>query len=189
MSMINTSQFKKGVYILFKNEPYMIVGTTFVSPGKGSAFYKTKLKSLKNGTQLDFTFKSGEKAEEVFVETHEADYSYFDGSNYVFIEPRTFEQYVVGVMVVGDDKVYLREGKPYRLKFYQGEAVGIVLPKSIVATVAETENAVKGDTVTGAMKPAILDGGLQVQVPLFVKVGDKISVGTEAGEYLSRATD
>jgi len=185
--VISTSEFKKGVYILFNDDPHMVVSTTFVSPGKGSAFYRTKLKSLKTGSLVEFTFKSGEKVEEVFVETCEANYSYFDGDNYVFIEPRTFEQYTVSVDVVGKDKVYLKENKPYRIKFYQERAVEVVLPKSIVCQVIETENAIKGDTATGAMKPAVLDTGAKIQVPLFVKKGDHLVLSTETGQYLSRA--
>ena len=187
MAMINTSQFKKGVYILFNDVPHMIVGTTFVSPGKGSAFYRTKLRSLKSGNLVEFTFKSGEKAEEVFVETHEAEYSYFDGNNYVFIEPRTFEQYMVPVGVVGEDKIYLKEGLSYRVKFYEESAVGLVLPKSIVCQIVETENSIKGDTATNALKPAVVDTGMKIQVPLFIKKGEKVLVSTETGQYVSRA--
>ena len=102
--MISTSQFKKSMYILFHDEPNMIVDITFVSPGKGSAFYRTKLKSLFTGRVVEYTFKSGEKVEEVLVETHEAEYSYYDGEAYVFIEPKSFEQYSVPAEVMGDDK-------------------------------------------------------------------------------------
>ena len=186
MGMINTAQFKKGMYVMFHDEPHMIMDITFVSPGKGSAFYRTKLKSLHTARVVEYTYKSGEKVEEVLVETHEAAYSYFDGSNYVFIEPRTYEQYVVPQDVVGDDKHYLKEGLSYRIKFYEDVAVGLTLPKSITCSVVETENSVKGDTATNALKSAILDTGAKVQVPLFVKVGDEVSVSTETGEYLSR---
>lgn len=187
MGMISTAQFKKGIYLMFHNEPHMIVDISFVSPGKGSAFYRTKLKSLSTSRVIDFTFKSGEKMEEVVVETKEAEYSYYDGSSYVFIEPRTFEQYFVPVEVVGDDKVFLKEGVPYRIKFYEEKPVGLTLPKSIICQVVETdENAVKGDTATGASKPAVLDTGAKVQVPLFIKKGETISISTETGEYLSR---
>ena len=164
----------------------MVVDITFVSPGKGSAFYRTKLKSLFTGRVMEYTFKSGEKIEEVLVETHEAEYSYYDGSNYVFIEPRTYEQYAVPTEIVGEDKVYLKEGLLYRIKFYDDKPVGLTLPKSIVCTVVESENSVKGDTATSASKMAILDSGAKVQVPLFVKVGDEVSISTETGAYLSR---
>jgi len=186
MGMITTSQIKKGMYIIFHEEPNMVVDITFVSPGKGSAFYRVKMKSLFTGRVVEYTYKSGEKVEEVLVETHEAEYSYFDGSNYVFIEPRTFEQYSVPAEVMGDDKVYLKESLLYRIKFYDEKPVGVTLPKSIICTVVESENSVKGDTATSAMKNAVLDTGAKIQVPLFVKVGDEISISTEYGTYLSR---
>jgi len=186
MGVISTSQFKKGIYIIFQDEPHMVVDTFFVSPGKGSAFYRTKLKNLYSGRIVEYTYKSGEKVEEVIVETHEAEYSYFDGSNYVFIEPRSFEQYTVPVEIIADDKGYLKEGLLYRIKFYDEKPVGISLPKTIAYTVVEAENSIKGDTVTGATKLAVLDSGLKVQVPLFIKVGEEILVNTETGAYLSR---
>lgn len=186
MGMISTSQFKKNIYILFQDEPNMIIDISFVSPGKGSAFYRTKLKNLYTGRVVEYTYKSGEKVEEVLVETHEAEYSYFDGSNYVFIEPRSFEQYMVPVEIVGDDKVYLKEGLLYRIKFYEENPVGISLPKTIAYKVIEAENSVKGDTATNATKQAVLDTGMTVQVPLFIKTGEEILVNTETGAYLSR---
>ena len=184
--MISTAQFKKGIYVLFHEEPHMVVDITFVSPGKGSAFYRTKLKNLYSGRVLEYTYKSGEKVEEVLVETHEAEYSYFDGSNYVFIEPRSFEQYSVPAEIIGTDKVYLKEALLYRIKFYDEKPVGITLPKSITCKVVEAENSVKGDTATSAMKNAVLDTGAKVLVPLFVKTGDEIMISTETGAYLSR---
>jgi elongation factor P len=186
MGVISTSQFKKGIYILFQEDPYMVVDISFVSPGKGSAFYRTKLKNLYTGRVVDYTYKSGEKVEEVIVETNEAEYSYFDGANYVFIEPRTFEQYSVPVEIIGDDKVFLKEGLLYRIKFYDDKPVGVGLPKTIGYTVVETENSIKGDTATSATKQAILDTGIKVQVPLFIKAGEEILINTETGAYLSR---
>ncbi len=186
MGTISTSQFRRGIYILFQDEPNMIVDTSFVSPGKGSAFYRTKLKNLYTGRVVEYTYKSGEKVEEVMVETHEAEYSYFDGTSYVFIEPRTFEQYAVPVDLIDDDKVYLKEGLLYRIKFYDEKPVGVGLPKTIAFTVVESENSVKGDTATNATKEAVLDTGLKVQVPLFIKKGEEILVNTETGLYLSR---
>ena len=186
MGVISTSQFKRGIYILFQEEPHMIVDTSFVSPGKGSAFYRTKLKNLYSGRIVEYTYKSGEKVEEVMVDTHEAEYSFFDGISYVFIEPRTFEQYSVPVEIVGDDKVYLKEGLLYRIKFYDDNPVGVSLPKTIAFKIVEAENSVKGDTATNATKQAVLDTGLKVLVPLFIKAGEEILVNTETGLYLSR---
>ncbi len=186
MGMISTAQLKRGMYVMFHEEPHSIVDITFVSPGKGSAFYRVKQKSLFTGRVVEYTYKSGEKIEEVLVETHEAEYSYFDGSSYVFIEPRTFEQYSVAEDVIGEDKVYLKEGLLYRIKFFEEKPVGITLPKSIVCKVVEAENSIKGDTATSAMKSAVLDTGAKVLVPLFIKVGEEISISTETGGYLSR---
>ena len=186
MGVISTSQFKRGIYILFQDEPHMIVDTSFVSPGKGSAFYRTKLKNLYSGRIVEYTYKSGEKVEEVMVDTHEAEYSFFDGTSYVFIEPRTFEQYSVPTEIIGSDKVYLKEGLLYRIKFYEDNPVGIGLPKTIAFKVVEAENSIKGDTATNATKQAILDTGLKVLVPLFIKAGEEILVNTETGLYLSR---
>jgi len=186
MGAINTAQLKKGIYIIFHDEPHLVTDVTFVSPGKGSAFYRTKLKNLFTGRVVEFTYKSGEKVEEVLVETHEASYSYFDGSAYVFIEPRTFEQYAVPAEVIGEDKVFLKEGVLYRIKFYDNKPVGVTLPKSIACVVVEAENSVKGDTATSATKLAVVDTGAKVQVPLFIKAGEEITISTETGEYLSR---
>mgnify|MGYP001298843187 CR=1 FL=1 len=186
MGMISTAQFRKGIYLLFHEEPCLVVDIGFVSPGKGSAFYRVKLKNLYTGRVVEYTYKSGEKVEEVVVETHEAEYSYFDGSNYVFIEPRTFEQYMVPAEIIGDDKVYLKEALLYRLKFYDDKPVGVTLPKSIVCTVVEAENSIKGDTATSAMKNAVLDTGAKVLVPLFIKTGEEIIISTDTGAYLSR---
>lgn len=186
MGMITTAQIKKGMYVMFHDEPHSIVDITFVSPGKGSAFYRVKQKSLFTGRVVEYTYKSGEKVEEVLVETHEAEYSYFDGSSYVFIEPRTFEQYSVPTEIIGDDKVYLKEGLLYRIKFYDEKPVGVTLPKSIICKVVEAEQSVKGDTATTAMKNAVVDTGAKILVPLFVKVGDEVSISTENGTYLSR---
>ncbi len=186
MGMISTAQFKKGIYLLFHEEPHLVMDITFVSPGKGSAFYRTKLKNLYTGRVVEYTYKSGEKVEEVLVETQEAEYSYFDGNNYVFIEPRTFEQYSVPSEIIAEDKIYLKEGLLYRIKFYEDKPVGITLPKSIACVVVETENSIKGDTATSAMKNAILDTGAKVLVPLFIKNGEEILISTESGAYLSR---
>ena len=186
MGMISTAQFKKGIYLLFHEEPHLVMDITFVSPGKGSAFYKTKFKNLYTGRVIEYTYKSGEKVEEVLVETQEAEYSYFDGSNYVFIEPRTFEQYSVPSEIIAEDKIYLKEGLLYRIKFYEEKPVGITLPKSIACVVVETENSIKGDTATSAMKNATLDTGAKVLVPLFIKNGEEILISTESGAYLSR---
>jgi elongation factor P len=186
MAMISVNELKRGQYILYQDSPHSVVDSQFVSPGKGSAFYRFRLKGLFTGRVVDFTYKSGEKVDEVNVETREAEYSYFDGENYVFIEPRSFEQFNVPAQIMGEDKAYLKEGILYRIKFYEENAVGVTLPKTIVAKVTYTEPSVKGDTVTNALKPATLDTGTIVQVPLFVNNGDELIINTESGTYVSR---
>lgn len=187
MATISTAQFKRGIYISFRGQPYKIVDFSFTSPGKGSAFYRTKLKSLETRSVVEYTFKSGEKMEEVYVETKELQYLYQDGEAFVFMNPRTFDQTSVAKSVVDAESVlYLKEGINYRIQFYQDNPVSVMLPKSIIFTVTGTETGVKGDTVTGASKPATLDTGLVIQVPLFVKVGDSISVNTDTGTYQGR---
>ncbi|HRS22812.1 MAG TPA: elongation factor P [Candidatus Woesebacteria bacterium] len=186
MTLVSTAQFRKGMYLLFQDKPHMIVDITFVSPGRGCAFYRVKFKNLFTGRLVEYTYKSGEKVEEVLVETREAEYSYFDGLNYVFIEPRTFEQYSITAEVIGDDKVYLKPGALYRIKFYEDQSVGVVLPKSISSKVIKTENAIKGNTATNALKPALVESGLKILVPLFIKVGDEVMINTETGSYVSK---
>jgi len=186
MGTISTANFKKGIYIDFRNEPHQIVSYTFTSPGKGSSFYKTKLRSLSTKRIVEFTFKSGEKVEEVYVETKELQYLYSDGTNCTFMHPRNYEQYEVPISVLGKDVGYLVEGANCRVQFYEEKAVGISLPNKVILEVVETEAAVKGDTVSGAMKDAIMHTKLKVLVPLFVKKGDKIVVSTETGGYVSR---
>ena len=186
--MISTSQFKKGLYIIFHGKPHKITSFSFVSPGKGSAFYRTKLKSIETDAVVEYTFKSGEKVEEVTVETKYLQYLYNDGEEYVFMKQETFEQYQLKGGVVDDEAVmFLKPEVVYRVQFYEDEPVSIQLPKNIVMEVVSTEAGMKGDTVTGALKPATLETGLIIQVPLFIKKGDKISVSTDnGGSYLSR---
>jgi len=186
MTTISTADFKKGIYINFRNEPHQIVSYRFTSPGKGSAFYKVKLRSLSTKRIIEFTFKSGEKVEEVYVETKELQYLYGDGKICTFMHPRTFEQYEIPLSVLGDGFVYLVDGTNCRVQFYEGEVVGITLPKKVTLEVVETEAGVKGDTVAGVMKEAITNTGAKIQVPLFVKKGDRVIVSTETGEYFSR---
>ncbi len=186
MGIISPASFKKGIYINFHNEPHQITSFTFTSPGKGSAFYKVKLKGILTKRTVEFTFKSAEKIEEVYVETKELQYLYNDKTNCTFMHPRSYEQYEVPLSVLGKDIGFLVEGANCRVQFYEDKVVGISLPNKVVLEVTETEAAVKGDTVSGAMKDAITEAGAKVLVPLFVKKGDKIVVSTETGNYLSR---
>jgi elongation factor P len=187
MSTITTSEFRKGIFIEFKNEPHQIVETTHVNPGKGSAFVRTRLKSLKTGRVSEFTYKSGESVIELPVETHEMQYLYDDSSAYVFMDNRSYEQVSVSHDMIGDFSKYLKPNDTYQVLVYQEEAVGIRLPKKVRLTVTEADDGAKGNTATSATKTVVVETGAIVSVPLFIKQGDVIAVDPETNSYIERA--
>lgn len=164
----------------------MIVDKEFHNPGKGAAVVRLKMKNLKNGNVVREVMKTDEVVEEIHVEHRRLHYSYRSGSQFVFMDPRTYEQVEVSEKVVGEVEKYIKEGEEYTLATWSGEIVNITPPQKIVFEVVYTEDAVKGNTVTGATKPAKLDNGLEIKVPLFIKKGEKIIVNTESGEYVGR---
>jgi len=184
--MIESGDLKKGICIIFRGEPHLVVDKTFVSPGKGSAFTRAKLKNLKTGAVLEFTFKSGEKIEEANVHTIEFQYLYQQGKDYFFMNPRTYDQISLPEEMIGNFKNFLKEGDLYKIMVLEEQPVCLIPPLKVNLKVIETEAGAKGNTVTGATKPAKLETGYIVQVPLFVKVGDTITINTETGEYVSR---
>lgn len=187
MAQITTSDFRKGIYIEFKNEPHQIVEFQHVNPGKGSAFVRTKLKSLKTGKVQDFTYKSGDAVTEISVETHEMQYLYPEGETYVFMDNRTFEQYQVPGYLIGSFTAYMRPNDTYQVLVHDESVVGIRLPKKVRLTVTEADTGAKGNTATGATKVVTVETGAQVTVPLFIKEGDVIAVDPETGAYVERA--
>jgi len=184
--MIESGDLKKGICIIFRGEPHLVVDKTFVSPGKGSAFTRAKLKNLKTGAVLDFTFKSGEKIEEANVNTIEFQYLYQQGKEYFFMNPRNYEQISLPEEMIGDFKNFLKEGDTYKIIVLENNPISLIPPLKVNLKVVETEAGAKGNTVTGATKPAKLETGYVVQVPLFIKKGDTITLNTETGEYVSR---
>lgn len=187
MSTISTSEIRKGLCIIFRDAPHMIVEKTFVSPGKGSAFYRTKLKNLKTGNLFDFTFKSGEKLEEAPVEVKELQYLYRDGDNLVFINPRSYEQLTLPKKMVDNFFPLMKEGDNYQVFVLDDQAVAMRPPLKVVLKVIHAEAGTKGNTVTGATKEVELETGYKVQVPLFIKEGDSISINVDSGQYVERA--
>jgi elongation factor P len=187
MSKITTADFKKGMFVEFKNEPHQIVEFQHVNPGKGSAFVRSRLKSLKTGRVQEFTYKAGESVEEVLISTREMQYLYKDGENFMFMDNENYEQYSVSAAVMGEYGEYLKENQTYQIMILDETAVGVRFPKKVRLQVVETEDAVKGDTVSGAMKDAKLETGAHVKVPLFIKEGELISVDPESGTYVERA--
>lgn len=187
MSTITTADFWKGGVVEFKGEPHAIVEFQHVNPGKGSAFVRTRLKSLKTGKVQDFTYKSGETVMEIPVETHEAQYLYKEGNSYVFMDNFTYEQYHVSETVLNDYLAYLKPNDTYQLLIHDNDVLGIRFPKKVRLAVIHAEEGARGDTVSGAGKAVEVETGLKITVPLFIKEGDTIAIDTETGQYLERA--
>lgn len=185
--MASTADFRNGMVIRYNNELVAIVEFQHVKPGKGGAFVRTKLKSVKSGRVLDNTFRSGEKVEEVRLEARQMQYLYQEGTDYVFMDGETFEQHYLGKSLVSDDLgKYLKEGIEYKILFENTDAVLLELPNFLELEITETEPAEKGDRVSAATKAATLETGAIVQVPLFIESGEIIKVDTRTDGYIER---
>jgi elongation factor P len=183
---IDTSQFRNGLKIELDGEPFTMVYFQHVKPGKGGAFVRTKVKNLKNGRVLEKTFRSGEKVDEADVEDKRMQYLYRDGEQLIFMDQETYDQLPFSVEQVGDSVKYLMENLDVDVMFWRGKPINIELPSFIEAEVTQTDPGMKGDTASGATKPATIESGAVVQVPLFIKEGEKIRVDTRSGEYVER---
>ncbi len=187
MVMTNGGNIRKGSYILFKDQPYLVTRTEFVSPGKGSAFTRAKLKNARTGAVQEFTFKSTEKIEELDVSSKEMQFSYLDGNEVVFMDPRTYEQVNVKAELLDGKTGYLTPDVVTYVLFYNEEAIGVRLPNTVKLKVTYAEDATAGNRVNAPKKPVTVETGAVVQAPLFVKVGDVLVIDTDTGEYQSRA--
>lgn len=186
--MILTSDLRKGLCIMFRDTPHTVVDKTFVSPGKGSAFTRAKLKNLKTGNVLEFTFKSGEKLEEASVEVQELQYLYPDGETLNFMNPRTYEQFNLPKNMADNFLPLMKEGESYQVYVLDNQAIAIRPPLKVFLKVAHAEAGARGNTVTGATKEVEVETGYKVLVPLFIKEGDTISVNVESGQYVERVS-
>lgn len=186
MGRITTADFRKGMYVEFKDVPHQIVEFQHVNPGKGSAFVRTRLKSLKTGRVQEFTYKSGEGVEELQINTREMQYLYKEGEAYNFMDNETYEQLSVGQDILGHYVDFLKENETYQLLVYAGSIIGMRFPKKVSLKVIETDDAVKGNTVSGATKEAKLETGVTIQVPLFIKEGETVNVDPETSTYVDR---
>ncbi|RMG59678.1 MAG: elongation factor P [Deltaproteobacteria bacterium] len=184
--MYSTSDFRKGLKIEFDGEPYIIVDFLHVKPGKGGAFVRTKLKNLKTGAVIDHTFRSGEKVGVPDLEEKEMQYMYEMNEEYYFMDTSTYEQIFLTAAQVGDARKFLKEGLVTKILFFKGEPIGVELPIFVELKIVKTEPGIKGDTVSGGSKPAELESGAVIQVPLFLNEGDVIKVDTRTGEYIER---
>lgn len=184
--MINVNDFKNGISILFDNNIFQVLEFQHVKPGKGAAFVKTKLKNLRTGANIEYTFNSSIKVERAIVEKKAMQYLYNTGDNFVFMNLETYEQVELNRSVLEDQINYLKENLEVELVFYKDEMLGINLPEKVELLITSTEPAVKGNTTSGATKEAITETGLAVRVPLFIGDGETIIVSTSDGKYVSR---
>ncbi len=184
--MYETSDIHKGLKVKMDRDPWVVVDFQFVKPGKGTAFTRVRLKNLKTGQALDRTFKTGEKLEECDLEEHKAQYLYCDTQNYYFMEQENFEQILISGEVLGDCRKFLIENMQVTILLYEGAPLNVELQTFIEAEITYTEPGMKGDTATGGTKPAQIMTGAEIQVPLFINLGDVIKVDTRDGSYVER---
>jgi elongation factor P len=184
--MYSTAEFKKGLKIELDGVPYVITDFQHVKPGKGGAFVRTKLKSLLTGRVLDQTFRSGEKVKRPDLEEREMQYLYREGDRFCMMDNESFEQIMLTEDQVGEARFFLTENLDVKILFFNQQPVGVDLPLFVELAVTQTEPGVKGDTAAGGTKPATLESGLTLQVPLFISEGDRVKVDTRTGAYMER---
>ncbi len=187
MPAVSTNDLKNGMTVAIDEGLFNVVEFQHVKPGKGGAFVRTKLKNARTGAVIDRTFRADEKLERAMIDKREMQYLYNDGTDYVFMDNQTYDQLNVSTESLGDTAGFLVASANAILQMYGDEIVGVELPAAVELTVTETEPGMQGDRVSGARKPATLETGLVVQVPLFVNVGDRLRVDTRSGEYITRA--
>lgn len=186
--MISSNDFRTGTSIELDGSVWRVVEFLHVKPGKGSAFVRTKLKNVKTGNTVDKTFRAGETVPQAVIEKVTMQHTYRDGEDLVFMDMETYEEARLTPAEIGAQVKYLKEGMEVNVVSWNGQILEVELPNSIVLEVAQTDPGVKGDTATGGTKPAILETGAQVMVPLFITIGEKIKVDTRTDAYLGRET-
>ena len=185
--MASTADIRNGVVLSIDGQLWNVIEFQHVKPGKGGAFVRTKLRNLRSGSVLERTFNAGIRVEQAILDKRDMQFLYRDGDDYVFMDTESYDQMTVAPAALGDAADYLVENAVAILALFNGEIVSVEIPASVELTITETEPGVQGDRVSGARKPATLETGLVVQVPLFVEPGEKIKVDTRTGEYLARA--
>jgi len=183
---ITTADFKNGIAIQYEGKRWVIISFQHVKPGKGGAFVRTKLKELESGRVVEYTFRSGEKFDDVRVERKTMQYLYNADGLYYFMDNDTYEQIELDADFVGDAAKWLLENDPVEVMTADGDYIGVDPPMFIEVEVTETEPGFKGDTVSGGGKPATLSTGAQVTVPMFINIGDKVKIDTRDGRYVTR---
>ncbi len=185
--MISPNEFRKGAKMMFEGAPYIIVDFQHVKMGRGRPHVKAKMKHLITGQVIEKSFLTTENFDQPDLEMRTLQFLYSQGDEYTFMDTRSYEQYTLDIDHLGDAHWYLMENHEYDMQFFEGRPITVELPASVVLTVVESEPAVKGDSVSNIMKPAKVETGLQIKVPLFVKEGDKVRVDTRTNEYMERA--
>ena len=183
----DTADIRNGAVLNIDGQLWTVIEFQHVKPGKGGAFVRTKLKNVRTGAVIERTYRSDEKLEQAIIDKREMQYLYRDGNHYVFMDNTSYDQMNVDETALGSASGFLKEGDSAVLQMYGTEIVGIDLPAAVVLTVTTTEPGVQGDRVSGARKPATMETGLVVQVPLFVNEGDALKIDTRSGEYINRA--
>jgi elongation factor P len=186
MPAISTNELKNGMTLELDNGLFTVVEFQHVKPGKGGAFVRTTLKNARTGAVLDRTFRAAERVEQAILDKRDMQFLYRDAESFVFMDTQTYDQITVPPVALGEAAGYLVENAVANLAMYQDEIISVELPASVELTIAETEPGVQGDRVSGARKPATLETGKVISVPLFVNVGDRVKVDTRSGDYLTR---
>ena len=185
--VVSASEFRNGLTIEFEGEVYTVVEFQHVKPGKGAAFVRTTLKSVTGGGVIERTFRPTEKVDRAIIERKDMEYLYNDGVLYYFMDPDTYEQIGLNEEQLGDALKFVKENEKVKIMSHNGNIFGIEPPQFVELEVTHTEPGAKGNTATNVLKPAEVETGATVQVPLFINIGDKIKIDTRSGEYLSRA--
>jgi len=186
MGSIQAGEFKKGIKVQIDNEPYEMLECFFVKPGKGQALYRTKLRNLLKGSLYEKTYRSGDSLESADVHRNEGVYSYREGDNYVFMDNATYESHSLPASIIADDMRWLMEGATVGLLFWNERLISMSPPQHVVLTIKYTEPAARGNTANNVTKPATVETGAEIQVPAFIKEGDKVKIDTATGQYHER---
>ena len=186
MPAITTNDLKSGITLELDNGLFTVVEFQHVKPGKGGAFVRTKLRNLRNGNVFEKTFNAGIRVEQAILDKRDMQFLYKDGGEFVFMDTETYDQTNIAPVALGEAADYLIEQAMAIIAYYNGEIVTVEIPASVELVIADTEPGVQGDRVSGAKKPATLETGKVIQVPLFVNVGDKVKVDTRSGDYITR---
>ncbi|MFH0887374.1 MAG: elongation factor P [bacterium] len=184
--VISSNDLRPGTSIELDGDVYTVTDFSHVKMGRGSAYVKVKIKNLMSGSTVEKTFRAGEKLKRAYIERKNMQFLYRNQDEFVFMDPQSYDQFSIDKGILGDDYLYLKDGAFAALMFYNEKAIGMELSSSVELEVVETDPGVKGDTVSGGSKPAKLDTGLSVQVPLFINIGDKLKVDTRSGKYINR---